>query len=310
MDNSKNRKLEAILESPRERKNLDFKEAFDPTSAQDWCEIIKDIIAFANSGGGFIIVGLDNAGEPSGNDVSEVLKIDLAVISDKLRKYTNTDFCDVEIVEKLKQSQRVAIFDIGESSVPIVFTSPGTYGIENGKQTTAFGRGTIYFRHGAKSEPGTTDDIRNAIDRRLSSIRREWLSGVKQVTKAPEGSIIQVIRPDSLADSGTTSPIRITNDPSAKTFGFIDPNIRYPYRRKEVISLVSEAFVDGFKFNGNDFLALRRVHEIDLKPDFFYKPKFGSPQYSKALVDWLISQLKQDHNLFANARIQYDQFKS
>ena len=45
----------------------------------------------------------------------------------------------------------------------IIFENPGTYQIENNKQKTAFGRGTVYFRHGAKSKTGNNDDIRIRI---------------------------------------------------------------------------------------------------------------------------------------------------
>ena len=38
--------------------SVDFKASFDPKSTQDWCELIKDIIAMTNSGGGTIIIGV------------------------------------------------------------------------------------------------------------------------------------------------------------------------------------------------------------------------------------------------------------
>src|ERR1700745_3001494 len=39
----------------RESKTVDFKTAFDPDRASDWCELIKDMVAVANSGGGTIL---------------------------------------------------------------------------------------------------------------------------------------------------------------------------------------------------------------------------------------------------------------
>jgi len=55
---------EAILTAKRESKHLDFKRSFDSDSAADWCEVLKDIAAFANSGGGNILVGVNNDGSP------------------------------------------------------------------------------------------------------------------------------------------------------------------------------------------------------------------------------------------------------
>jgi len=34
-----------------ESASADFKSSFDPQSKQDWCELIKDIVAMSNSGG-------------------------------------------------------------------------------------------------------------------------------------------------------------------------------------------------------------------------------------------------------------------
>jgi hypothetical protein len=60
-----------------ESASADFKSSFDPQSKQDWCELIKDIIAMSNSGGGLIIVGVDDDGNPLANmDVAPLLAVD------------------------------------------------------------------------------------------------------------------------------------------------------------------------------------------------------------------------------------------
>ena len=59
---------------------LDFKAEFDG-SKQAWCELVKDVVAMANSGGGCIFIGVTGDGAPSGHDISAVLKIDGADIT-------------------------------------------------------------------------------------------------------------------------------------------------------------------------------------------------------------------------------------
>lgn len=56
-----------------ESKSLDFKSAFDPDRPADWCELLKDIVAMANSGGGTILIGVADDGQPLGG--SGALKI-------------------------------------------------------------------------------------------------------------------------------------------------------------------------------------------------------------------------------------------
>jgi hypothetical protein len=49
------------------------------------------------------------------------------------------------------------------------------------------------------------------------------------------------------------------------------------------------------------------VHAIseDTRPEFVHVPKFGSPQYSDAFVDWLIGEDERDPEFFANAKAKY-----
>jgi predicted HTH transcriptional regulator len=53
-------------EAARESTRVEFKEQLDPADGGDWCEVIKDIVAIANSGGGSIVLGIKNDGTPSG----------------------------------------------------------------------------------------------------------------------------------------------------------------------------------------------------------------------------------------------------
>src|SRR5262249_3822598 len=73
---------------------LDFKGAFDPSLTGDWCELIKDIIAMAKSGGGCVIVGLNDDGKPSGDNVAAFLALDAADVGNKIHKYTGHHFSD------------------------------------------------------------------------------------------------------------------------------------------------------------------------------------------------------------------------
>lgn len=81
----------------RESKNIDFKGDFDTTSQRDWCEIIKDIVAMANSGGGIILFGVKGDGKKSDFDLNAIFDYDAADITNKIFKYTGTQFADFEI---------------------------------------------------------------------------------------------------------------------------------------------------------------------------------------------------------------------
>jgi predicted HTH transcriptional regulator len=164
--------LEKVKYVKRESKYIEFKEKFDISQAQDWCEIIKDIVAIANSGGGWMLIGIKRDGSPSGWDARTILSLDPALMTDKIAKYTEEQFADFDIQEVEKDGHNLAAIQIHVSSIPMVFTQPGTYDIGGGKQKTAFAKGTIYFRHGAKSEPGNSKDLRDCINREIEQVSK------------------------------------------------------------------------------------------------------------------------------------------
>lgn len=298
--------IDKALTAKRESKYLDFKESFDPDETSEWLELLKDIIAMANTGGGIIIIGLTNTGKPSGKDVSAVLELDHATIVDKVQKYTNIQFSEVEIHEAEKAGQGLAIIEISPVEIPLIFQNVGTYKAGPKKQKTAFSRGTIYFRHGAKSEPGSPDDLQKFIERRLESIRKEWLEGVRKVVKAEPGSAIRVFKGEVRESrSQEAVPIRFVDDPEAPGYRLIDHDTTFPYRQKELIDVVNGMLPDDVEINSYDILTIRRVHGIDEHRRFFHQPKYAGPQYSDEFAQWLVSQHKENKDFFKEAREKY-----
>lgn len=306
MNITKENILEKAKHAKHESKYVEFKSRFDPNSSQDWCEIIKDIIAISNSGGGCILIGANNDGSPSGYDITSVIKLDPAIITDKIAKYTEIQFSDFEIEEIEKEGHKIAVFIIYPAEIPIIFTDSGIYITEKDKQKTAFQKGTIYFRHGAKSEPGNNFDLEKAIERKLKNIKKEWLSGIKKVITAPVGHTIQVL-PTYDKISGTTLPIRITTDKKALKFKLETTNDTHPNTQKDVIKKVNERLKNK-QINQYDILCVKKVYGInEHRPDFYYKPICGSAQYSEKFIDWLVNSFQKNPSFFDKAREKYKQ---
>lgn len=154
-----NPRLAEALQRTTESDFVEFKSAFDPASNSDWLEIIKDIVAIANSGGGVILFGVNDDGSRSGSDVSAIADIDIADVGNKLNKYTGANFQALELTECTKDGQEIVAVIVNPSEIPIIFTKVGTYQVDAQKQKTAFSLGTVYFRHSGKSEPGNSEDL-------------------------------------------------------------------------------------------------------------------------------------------------------
>lgn len=284
-------RFQEALSRNGESESVEFKEKFRE-GTREWCEIVKDIVAISNTGGGVILFGIENDGTPSGEDTSAVAQLDAATITDKVYRYTRLQYSGFKIHVGEKYGQSVVGLVIDGSPIPMVFEKPGTYPVERkGKkesQKTAFAQGTVYFRHGAKSEPGTTEDLRTSLERRLDSVREEWLAAIRKVVAAPAGSQVVVI-PSEVVRSGKLEafPIRLSDDPQAPEYRLGDVDKSYPYRQTEVIVELNRRR-PGLAVNSYDILSARRVHETDGDLRYCHKGRYApSQQYSEAFVDWL-----------------------
>jgi len=257
--------------------------------AVDYVELVRDVAAMANSGGGVIV--LDG-----------VAGVDEELLHERLGEYAEPEFEGFE-VEPLSRNGRpaVAVVVEGVRNAPLVFKETGRLG-----EHVAFVRGGLYFRHGAKSEAATGEDVRDFIRRQLEATRTQWLANIRQVMHAPDGAEVAVIETAERDEEGRPTLIRLTTDPHAPLYGQVDPDQSHPYRQKEVIREVNARLGEG-TVNAFDVLSVRRVHAIseDTRPEFVHVPKFGSPQYSDAFVEWLVSERERDAQFFERAKASY-----
>src|SRR4051812_3841865 len=114
----------------------------------DSVELVRDIAAMANSGGGVIV--LDG-----------VAGVDEELLHERLSEYAEPEF-EGFAVQPLSRGARpsTAVVVEGVRNTPLVFTRTGRIG-----DNVGFVRGGLYFRHGAKSEPATGGDVREFIRR-------------------------------------------------------------------------------------------------------------------------------------------------
>lgn len=308
-----NNLINKAVAAERESRHIDFKSKVDFSEPGTWCELIKDLIAMANSGGGAIVIGCDNSGTPLAGDLSPILSLDHATVADQIYKYTGVHFSEIEIVEKTKKRHRVAIILVHPVNLPIVFTKPGTYRIDDRMQKTAFSAGAIYFRHGAKSEPGNTDDIKNVFEKQMEAVRKTWLKGMKKVVASPPGSHVYTL-PPSVEVRESLSPdaksIRIVDAPGVPAYRKINPDISHPKRQKHVIEEVNSQLPDVDKINLYDIQCIKKLYDIESNERFCHRSKFtGFPQYNSAFIEWLITEYKKDKQFFLKCRERVLQMK-
>ncbi len=294
--------LKRAATAAKESKHLDFKREFDISSAEAWCEVIKDVVALANSGGGIIVFGVADDGGNFEFDGTELAAYDTADIANRIARYTGNRSVEVEIIEIKRGKETRPAFVVSDAEVPIVFTKPGTYDIGGGRQKTAFGQGTIYFRHGSKSEPGNRDDLASWRDREIMKARKSWLSGIRKVVKAaPNDKVTVITSPRSVKQETAVVEAKLSSDPSAAPFVPTNAEEIWPHRQIDLIREVNRRLAGAAHINSHDIYCIKKVFEIlKMRPTFAYKSHhLASPQYSNAFIEWIVDDTRKQTKFFS-----------
>ena len=205
----------------KEKRCLDYKSDFRPSEPGGWQEIIKDIVAISNAGGGHIVVGATSEGKPSGVTLNEMQLLDQAHYVDQISKYTSAPFGELEVDFHKVDKKEIAIISIAASLPPKIFIKEGHFRTSNGKDCRAFQAGVIYTRHGSKSEPANQSDVFRWFDTHFRRMKSDLLRNVKKAVTLPRGyTIAAVPRGYKITNDPDAAPVRLTNDPNAPEIAY------------------------------------------------------------------------------------------
>lgn len=150
---------------------LDYKRIINIEKNSDFPKFVKDALAFANYGGGFILLGMEENKHLDPEVKGKFLPIGLptkfhlepATLQQKLDSYTNTilEAHYDEFYQTVDREKRrfglIYIKPSHELAMPI---KDGVYKYDNNpKQFSAFRKGTIFIRRGTQSIPASPYEI-------------------------------------------------------------------------------------------------------------------------------------------------------
>lgn len=178
-------RLQGLLVRGAEEDDLDFKSQWDPAQKADLVELCKDIAAMESlPEGGYIIIGADDHGAPSGSFIAEPERnFDEQRIRSKVASILG---------EPLDIS--VALHHIGTDSYLLIGVGPNRDGLrvmpKDGEYETATGpkriwsAGDIFVRRGTSSTRANQHEVRGLIERSVASRKEEWRKDVLETIRA------------------------------------------------------------------------------------------------------------------------------
>lgn len=205
-----------LLNLREENSLVDFKVAFHSGEEREWLEITKDIIAFANTNGGYLTFGVeDGSFQPIGLDQETANALcDPNNLQQKVNRF----------VEPQIASLRCKRWSVGGKAFVAVLIPPsvgkthiisknGAFKFPSGQEKVVLRQGTSYVRRSGANHLLDARDLDDIINRRIDHFKESLLSKIARVVEAPQGSEVFVVTPDPTAEANTK--FIVVNSPGA-----------------------------------------------------------------------------------------------
>lgn len=197
--------LRQLLAEGHEYETLDYKGYCDLSSHDELLEIVKDIGAMQIEGG-YIVVGADDRGEPTGKVTDNHIRLfEQSSLRSKVRKFISEPFEIRAQHHTIDGNNFVLIYIAEHADGFAVFSTVGN----NSKGVCIFRVGDVFARHGSASERWNQHDIA-AIKRKIRERERNrWLT---EWTEAHAGQVVRAPASNLAAGPASALTWRLDND--------------------------------------------------------------------------------------------------
>jgi len=176
-------KLLQLIQHGAEEDVLDYKRLYDLSSQRHKVDIVCDLVAMANTNGGYIVLGVDETIEGGRQFTSvgldnEILKdLDVTKIADQVATYVMARlniFLQIHHLAEMDGKTFALLYVSQGDDLPIIFTKDGQFE-HNGRSKTKFRSGEIFVRRGAASVRADQNDMRRIISLIRRREKEKWI---------------------------------------------------------------------------------------------------------------------------------------
>lgn len=191
--------VEALIAYKEEDDLLDFKQTIDLSSEKEWLGLTKDISAFANTFGGYLVFGVENGDNNIiglNREVVNILK-DASNIQDKINRHLDPPISSLRSKEFIIDSEIiVAVYTPQSKGLTHIISKLGKFKHTRGDEKTVLQQGTFYVRRSAGNHLGDSRDLDGVIARRIDQFRESLIEKVARVVNSPASSDVFILTKD------------------------------------------------------------------------------------------------------------------
>lgn len=190
---------ESLISYDEEDDRVDYKTTLDITSNKEWLELTKDMCAFANTYGGYLVFGVSGANNDVigiTREVANILK-DSNNIQKKINRNIEPSITTLRSKEFRIENKIVVVVYIPQSKgITHLISKDGFFTYPSGDKKTILKKGTFYIRRSAGNQLADSRDLDNVIERRIDQFRESLINKVAMVVNSPAESNVYILSKD------------------------------------------------------------------------------------------------------------------
>lgn len=193
---------------------------FDFDRDADRLNLVRQVAAMINSGGGRIVLGAARHGEATGLHPEKAALIERAVVAELVDRYLRPDRVELTVERSTTAGGGVVVElgIVGAAEPPVVLASAGTYLDRSDQEQTVFGAYTVYVRHNGRTQLARRPDFVRWRSEAVDEVRRQVYERLALVVEAPQGATVRILTNDEVHDppsyflSRSTDLFRLRSD--------------------------------------------------------------------------------------------------